>query len=262
MCVALLVACGGDVDEAPDLRDASGGAGVAGVWDASAGGLAEAGVATGAEAGLLDASFGAEAGPPSDAQAESGGPTGSDAADARDAASDAATAGDAGGCPFAGHISYTLARATAPSADQSSAYALITMAMDGAVTKYNCYTDITRSLRISYDPNVATADGNVNGSIRFGARGNMTLVAAMHEISHVLGVGSNEFRAKVQDGTFNGARATAQLREITGKPDDVVHSDGTHFWPNGLNYPSEYKSEADAVNHCKMVIAIRVDLGL
>jgi hypothetical protein len=267
--IALLAACGGDVDEGPELGDASSGVGA---MDASAGALPDTGSALTPEASTPDASFVPEGGLASDARvAEAGGPTAADASTgiARDAASDArptsdaSPTGDAGAsCPFAGQISYTLARAAMPNADQSSAYALITEAMDSAIAKYNCYTDITRSVRVSYDPGVATADGNVNGSIRFGARASMVMVTAMHELSHVLGVGGNEFRAQVQNNLFNGARATAQLREITGKPDDVVHSDGTHFWPNGLNYPNEYKSEADAVNHCRMVIAIRADVGL
>jgi hypothetical protein len=270
---ALLAACGGDVDEGPELGDASSGAGAMDA-DTSAlpDALPDAGSAPTPEASTSDASSGPEGGLASDARvAEAGGAAAADAGTgiARDAASDASPTSDAspigdGGasCPFAGQISYTLARAAMPSADQSSAYALITTAMDGAIAKYNCFTDITRSVRVSYDPGVATADGNVNGAIRFGARASMVMVTAMHELSHVLGVGSNEFRAKVQNNLFNGARATEQLREITGKPDDVVHSDGTHFWPNGLNYPNEYKSEADAVNHCTMVIAIRADLGL
>jgi hypothetical protein len=266
---ALLAACGGDVDDGPELGDASSSAGA---MDASAAALPDAGSAPPPDASRPDASLVPEGGLASDARvAEAGGAAAADGSTgiARDAASDASPSSDAsppgdGGasCPFAGQVSYTLARAAMPSADQSSAYALITAAMDGAIAKYNCYTDITRSVRVSYDPGVATADGNVNGAIRFGARASMVMVTAMHELSHVLGVGSNEFRAKVQNNLFNGARATAQLREISGKPDDVVHSDGTHFWPNGLNYPNEYKSEADAVNHCKMVIAIRADLGL
>ena len=49
---------------------------------------------------------------------------------------------------------------------------------------------------------------------------------------------------------------------LTGKPDDLVHGDSQHFWPYGLNYASEVKSDADLVGHCKMVVALRRDLGL
>jgi hypothetical protein len=271
----VLAACADDVEEVPDWPDAGGPPLV------DAGGSAALAADAASATPVLDASVAIESGvamtqdagaPRTDASpaaardaGDGSAPDASDATTARDAspARDASGSGDAGSsCSGSGQITYMLARSATPTADQSSAYGLITMAMDGAVSRYNCYTDVTRSLRVSYDPAVPTADGNVNGAIRFGARGNMNLAAAMHEIAHVLGVGANEFRAKVQNGVFTGARATAQLREITGKADDVVHSDGTHFWPNGLNYPSEFKSEADAVNHCKMVVAIRADLGL
>lgn len=182
----------------------------------------------------------------------------------RDAArpGDASASSDAGACPFAGKLSYTLARAPTPTADQTSAYEQIARSMDTALDKYNCYTDIVRAISVTYDPGVATADGNVNGSIRFGSRASMNFVTAMHELSHTLGVGGNEFRARVQDRIFTGASATRQLREISGAPQDVVHSDGTHFWPHGLNYETEFTAEVDALNHCKMVMAIRADLGL
>ena len=151
--------------------------------------------------------------------------------------------------------------APAPTADQQSAYDLITSAMDEALSHYNCYTSIDKSLRVSYEPSVATADGNVNGSIRFGARSSMNYITAMHEISHTLGVGSREFGALVVDGVFTGAEATRQLRAITGNEGDVVHADTQHFWPYGLNYTTEVKTDDDLVNHCKIVVAIRTDLG-
>jgi hypothetical protein len=173
--------------------------------------------------------------------------------------------GDAGSpntnCTGRGNVTYSLARAVAPSAEQNATYMRITRAMDTAVEKYNCYTDLSRALRVVYEPSVATADGNVNGNIRFGAQASMNFVTAMHEIGHTFGVGSNEFKAKSGDGRFNGPLSTAEIRRITGKADEFVHTDGTHFWPLGLNYETEYKSEADAVGHCQMVVAIRKDLG-
>jgi hypothetical protein len=65
----------------------------------------------------------------------------------------------------------------------------------------------------------------------------------------------------IQSGIFPGTNATAELRAITGKADDQVHGDNQHFWPYGLNQTSEVKSEADLLNHCRMVVAIREDLG-
>ncbi|WP_437605453.1 hypothetical protein WMF20_30620 [Sorangium sp. So ce834] len=169
--------------------------------------------------------------------------------------------GAGAGCVGMGGITYTLAMAPAPTAEQQSAYAMITSAMDEALSHYNCYTSIEKRLSVSYVPSVATADGNVNGSIRFGALSSMNYITAMHEISHTLGVGSFEFGAMVRDGVFTGEAATSQLRAITGNEGDVVHADNQHFWPYGLNYTSEVETTDDLVNHCKMVIAIREDIG-
>jgi hypothetical protein len=142
------------------------------------------------------------------------------------------------------------------------AYAKIRMAMDKAIEKYNCYTNLSREVRASYDPGVATADGNPNGNIRFGSDASMHFVTAMHELGHVFGVGAPQYKPLVQNGVFTGPLATAEMRRVSGDPAATVKSDGTHFWPYGLNYVNEYKSETDLVNHCAIVVAIRKDLGL
>ena len=165
-------------------------------------------------------------------------------------------------CTADGHITYTLTKNANPTATEQTAYDRITEAMDRALSYYNCYTDITRALSITYVPSVQTADGNPNGSIRFGSMDSMNYITAMHETSHVLGVGDSAFDALIVDGVFTGAAATAELREITGDPEAEVHGDNQHFWPYGLNYTSEVMSEADLLNHMRMVLAIRMDLGL
>jgi hypothetical protein len=166
-------------------------------------------------------------------------------------------------CPSAGRITYTLQRAAMPSEAQRRAYTKIRAAMDKAVSYYNCYTDIARALTVQYDPKVATADGNISGNIRFGAESTFEYTRAMHEIAHTVGVGTApRWQSLLQNGVFSGRAATEQLRRITGKPDDVLHADRQHFWPYGLNYASEVKSEADVIAHCKMVTAIRRDLGM
>jgi hypothetical protein len=90
----------------------------------------------------------------------------------------------------------------------------------------------------------------------------MNYITAMHETSHVLGIGSNEWDAMIENGIFTGPVATAELRDITGNPEDEVHGDDQHFWPYGLNYTSEVMGESDLLNHLRMVVAIREDLGL
>src|SRR6185369_6926147 len=140
-----------------------------------------------------------------------------------------------------GDISFTLTRSASPTADEQSAYEAITCAMTGAVAYYNCNTSLSKKLSVTYVPSVATADSNFNGSIRFGSdHGYMVCATSMHEVGHALGVGTAPNWPKVSTGgLFNGEAAIAQLRAITGKADDVVHSDTQHFWPYGLNYASE-----------------------
>jgi len=162
-----------------------------------------------------------------------------------------------------GKVTYTLVRASSPTADQLAAYEAITAAMDKAVSYYNRYTNIVLNLRVQYEPSVATADANINGNIRFGRKEYMNHITAMHEIAHTTGVGTtSQYRALIVNGVFTGVNATNQLRAITGNPQDVLKGDSQHFWPYGLNYTSEVKSEDDLINHCKIVNAIRKDLGL
>jgi hypothetical protein len=167
-------------------------------------------------------------------------------------------------CTPTGDITFTLSKSASPTADEQSAYDAITCAMTAATAYYNCNTSITKKLSISYTPSVQTADGSSNGSIRFGSdRSYMVCQTAMHEIGHTLGVGTAPNWPKLSvDGLFKGEGAIAQLRAITGKADDVLHSDTQHFWPYGLNYASEGKTTADLVGHALIVQAIRKDLGL
>jgi stress-induced morphogen len=171
-------------------------------------------------------------------------------------------------CTPTGHLSYTLSQAPSPTADQADAYKTITCAMDMAVAYYNCYSNITGSVRVSYDTGVATADGNINGSIRFGAgRQYMTCATSMHEIAHTQGIGTaSQWAAHVSGGLFVGSNAAAQLQAINAtltKPlYTELHADGMHFWPYGLNYDTEATGTDILVDHCQMVVAIRKDLGL
>lgn len=171
-------------------------------------------------------------------------------------------------CPGAGHITYTLAKSSAPTATEQAAYDKIKTAMDKAITYYDCYTSITKSLNVSYVPSVETADGNINGSIRFGSNTTyMDYRSAMHEIAHTVGIGqASNWSSFLSNGLFTGEHAAAQLNAINAtlsKPlYTELHADTQHFWPYGINQQSEVKSEADLIFHCQMVVAIRQDLGL
>jgi hypothetical protein len=178
---------------------------------------------------------------------------------------------DGGTCPYTGHVSYTLSPSSDPTADQE-----IKAAMDQAIAYYNCYTNISKSLTVSYVSSVATADGNINGNIRFGPSGYRILRVAMHEISHTVGIGTaNNWLSFVaipdggSSGPWTGANGIAQrdaLRpdvwETAAEKQSVLTADTQHFWPYGLNQASDYKTEADLLGHCAMVMAIRMDLGL
>jgi len=181
--------------------------------------------------------------------------------------------GDSGACPYTGHVTYTLAKSANPTATEQAAYDLITPVMDKAIAYYNCYTNITKSLSVSYVADssiVPTADGNTNGSIRFGPdKSYMELATAMHEIGHAVGIGNSTKWSSLlvtPDGggtmVWSGTYATAELRAITGVASDVVKGDSMHFWPYGLNYASEWHSEADGIAHCRMVMALRKDMGM
>jgi len=135
--------------------------------------------------------------------------------------------------------------------------------MDIAVKYYNCYTDITKTINVSYVPSVQTADGNSNGSIRFGSTASMNHVTAMHEVSHTVGVGTaSKWSSMISNGQFTGANAKAEVGVHFSDAGGLVHADTQHFWPGGLNYESEGKKESDLIAHCRMVVAIRKDLGL
>jgi len=160
-------------------------------------------------------------------------------------------------------VTYTLERAGAPTADQTDAYNRISTAMDKAVAVYNCYTTLTKALQVQYNPGVPTADGNYNGTIRFGSRASMVQATATHETAHTMGVGTySGWASRVSGGRWTGSNAINELRAITGDSAAVLFADGSHFWPNGLNQASEAGSPDDYVNHTRMVLALRRDMGL
>lgn len=163
--------------------------------------------------------------------------------------------------PKTGNVTYTLVKSSNPTADELDAYQRIEEAMNKATYYYNTYTTITKKLTVSYVPSVSTADGNINGSIRFGSnRSYMNHITAMHEIAHTIGVGtSSRWRQLIVNGVYTGNNAKELLKQLTGDYNAVLKGDSTHFWPYGLNYTSEVKSENDLIIHCKLVDAMVKD---
>lgn len=159
-----------------------------------------------------------------------------------------------------GNVTYTIVKAQNPTEDQLDAYRRIEEAMETAVYYYNTYTTITKQITVLYEPSVPTADGNINGTIRFGNRSYMNHVTAMHEIAHTIGVGTtNAWRNLIVNGVYTGKHATDELRAISGDSGAVLKGDSQHFWPYGLNYVHEAETEADLINHCRIVNAMKKD---
>jgi hypothetical protein len=154
-----------------------------------------------------------------------------------------------------GTLSWRLVRVPNPSADQQRAYDLITRAMNAAVARYNNLSGLTKSITAHYNPGVPTADGNINGTIRFGSTAYMTERTALHEIGHTIGVGtSGKWRSLGCGGTFKGARTTALVKQYNGQS-AVITCDSQHFWPYGLNFENEF-SQTNADRHVKIVDAM------
>lgn len=161
-----------------------------------------------------------------------------------------------------GNVTYTLVRSGNPTATEQAAYTLITAAMDSAVWYMNHYTTFTKALTVTYVPSVATADGNINGSIRFGSNTYyMNQATALHEIAHTVGVGTTSvwWNTLISGGTYTGANATQTLRTITGNSTALIYGDSQHFWPYGLNYPTEVSSVFDYIYHCQILEAMKLD---
>jgi hypothetical protein len=174
---------------------------------------------------------------------------------------------DGGTCPFKGNVSYTLRASSDATADQQ-----IKAAMDLAMFYYNCYSNLSRALNVYYEPSVQTADGNSNGTIRFGPAEYRNARVAMHETGHTFGIGTasnwNSFINKSSSGSgpWTGTNGIAQRDALL--PDHwqdtqrVLTADGHCFWPYGLSQPHDYVNEDDLIGHCMMVMAIQKDLGM
>lgn len=159
-------------------------------------------------------------------------------------------------------ITWYLVRVSNPNADQSDAYNRITSAMNAAVTMYNQQTTYcSGNLRVEYNTSVPTADGNVNGTIRFGAnRSYMNQRTAMHEIAHTQGVGTtSRWTQLVVNGKYTGAYGLAMLRRFVGEsPTATLNADGHSFWPYGLNYNNEW-STVNGQRNARLVGAFQRD---
>ena len=134
-----------------------------------------------------------------------------------------------------GNITYTLDLDKTAYPNQ---YNLIKTAMDSACAIYNKYFPIDVNIYVYYNTGIPTAQASYYGSIGFGASTSyMWVGTAMHEIDHYLGSGTaTEWRNLVVGGKWTGTAGNALCQEISGT---TISSDGTHFWPHGINYKTE-----------------------
>lgn len=156
-------------------------------------------------------------------------------------------------------LTYTIQKASSPTADQTDAYTKIDAAMKAAVARYGkyCNAKCTKNIKVYYEPSVPTAEANYNGDLRFGSnRSYMTERTAMHEISHTLGVGQTaNFDSLCASGSWK--TALPLLKSFDGSS-AVISCGGSHFWPYGLNYETEM-SETNANRHVQMMQAMLND---
>ena len=160
-------------------------------------------------------------------------------------------------CTASAALTWTLQKAASPTADQKDAYTKIEAAMQKAVLRYSKYSDASKVIKVYYAPGVPTAEASYNGDLRFGSnRSYMTERTAMHEISHTLGVGQTAaFDRKCAAGDWK--TALPLLRSWDGAS-AKISCGGSHFWPYGLNYETEW-SETNANRHVQMVEAMLTD---
>jgi hypothetical protein len=157
-------------------------------------------------------------------------------------------------CVFA-DITYT----TYLSGVDASIASQIEVSIAEAVGLYNKRGSFNKHLYVYYEPTVPTADGNYNGTIRFG--GQRTTRVALHEISHTLGVGTHgAWSGLISGGIFTGSYTTAQVEAFDGLG-SRIYADGIHFWNYGLNYETE-DSFINRFRHVRIVANILCDMGL
>ena len=132
--------------------------------------------------------------------------------------------------------------------------------IQGAVNRYNAYGDFGNyNIYVDYHPGVPTAQANFGGKITFGGTYPNERVM-MHEAAHYLGLPSGNWGFWMSDGVWDGQLGTQKVRQFDGDQ-ALIHGDGAHFWPYGLNYDNE-GGQSNMQRQVAIVFAMRADLGL
>ncbi len=131
-------------------------------------------------------------------------------------------------------------------------------AADAALTavcnRFNAYGNFDTGsdgwIDVYYNSGVPTANASWYGAMTFGGTWPGERVA-LHEANHWLG--------SVYGHNMNGPRAVGILEQFDGVG-ARYGSDGTHFWPYGMNYDTEW-SEVGAQRNIAIMYAQRADWG-
>lgn len=132
-------------------------------------------------------------------------------------------------------------------------------ALNNVVNRFNAYGDFTGGngsrVEAAYNPGVPTAQagyGGWGGIIEYGGTWPNDRVT-MHELNHWLGSGT-------WGHTYDGPRTIALIEQFEGVG-ARIGTDGTHFWPYGMNYDNEW-SEIAAQRNVALMYATRADWGI
>lgn len=166
--------------------------------------------------------------------------------------------------PTAGALTYSLAGGS--ESWPADVRARIIYAMDGAVALYNRYGYFNKHITVNYNTGVPTAQANYDGWLEFGANASYQQYrTALHETGHTLGMGTTwQWRANLSvasgTGVWTGVNGVNQIHVFDGAGGTIT-SDGTHFWPYGLNYDNEGSTE-NFRRHVLIMAACRKDMGI
>lgn len=161
--------------------------------------------------------------------------------------------------PNTGKVTYTLHRPKDESEELRRINDGIQNAMDAAVAFYNRHTSLKKHLNVRYSAGTPTADANFDGNIRLGGQRNTR--TCLHEMGHCFGAGTHpKWGALMVKGRWQGNRANELLQGFTNNKDAQLHGDHMHFWPYGLNYDAEAKSDEDMIRHAILVEAMVEDM--
>ena len=125
--------------------------------------------------------------------------------------------------------------------------------LQAVVNRYNAYGDFGNyNIYAYYNSGIPTAQAGYLASIGYGGTYPNERVT-LHESNHYLGSGTYAH-------TYDGPRAIAIMEQFEGVG-ARFGTDGTHFWPYGMNYDNEW-SEIAAQRNIPLMYALRADWGI